>query len=59
MIFIHSSSLIVFIYFLRRKVEQVAEEADLLKASLDKYVSRHQKKIQEAQERVELLGRAV
>ncbi|CAA2934892.1 membrin-11-like [Olea europaea subsp. europaea] len=42
----------------KRKVEQVAEEADSLKASLDKYVLRHQKRTQEAQERAELLGRA-
>ncbi|KAG8373979.1 hypothetical protein BUALT_Bualt11G0082600 [Buddleja alternifolia] len=43
---------------LLRKVEQVSEEAESFRASLDKYMSRHQKRIQEAQERAELLGRA-
>ncbi|XP_073298116.1 membrin-11-like [Primulina huaijiensis] len=42
----------------KRKVEQVSEEAESLRASLDKYLSRHQKRIQEAQERAELFGRA-
>lgn len=42
-----------------RKVEQVAEEADSLKESLDKYFLRHQKRMIEAKERAELLGRAV
>ncbi|KZV14910.1 hypothetical protein F511_38018 [Dorcoceras hygrometricum] len=42
----------------RRKVEQVSEEAESLRASLDRYLSRHQKQIQEGQERAELLGRA-
>ncbi|KAL2456750.1 Membrin-11 [Forsythia ovata] len=42
----------------KRKVEQVAEESESLKASLDKHISRHQKRIQEAQERAELFGRA-
>ncbi|KAK3033725.1 hypothetical protein RJ639_034500, partial [Escallonia herrerae] len=42
----------------KRKVEQVAEEADSLKESLDKYFQRRQKRVQEAQERAELLGRA-
>lgn len=42
-----------------RKVEQVAEEADSLKESLDKYFLRHQKRMTEAKERAELLGRAV
>ncbi|KAL0426645.1 UNVERIFIED_CONTAM: Membrin-11 [Sesamum latifolium] len=42
----------------KRKVEQVSEEAESFRASLDKYISRHQKRIQEAQERAELLGRA-
>ncbi|KAL2229216.1 membrin-11 [Sesamum indicum] len=42
----------------KRKVEQVSEEAESFRASLDKYLSRHQKRIQEAQERAELLGRA-
>lgn len=42
----------------KRKVEQVSEEAESLRASLDKYLSRNQKRIQEAQERAELFGRA-
>ncbi|CAK9158821.1 unnamed protein product [Ilex paraguariensis] len=42
----------------KRKVEQVAEEADSLKDSLDKYFLRNQRRVQEAQERAELLGRA-
>ncbi|KAI3447349.1 hypothetical protein Pfo_004014 [Paulownia fortunei] len=42
----------------KRKVEQVSEEAESFRASLDKYLSRHQKRIQEAQERAELLGRS-
>ncbi|KAL8505282.1 hypothetical protein ACS0TY_016496 [Phlomoides rotata] len=42
----------------KRKVEQVSEEAESFRASLDKYMSRHQKRIQEAQDRAELLGRA-
>ncbi|KAL2553905.1 Membrin-11 [Forsythia ovata] len=42
----------------KRKVEQVVEEAESFRASLDKYISRHQKRMQEAQERAELLGRA-
>lgn len=42
-----------------RKVEQVAEESDSLKESLDKYFLRHQKRMMEAKERAELLGRAV
>ncbi|KAG6403916.1 hypothetical protein SASPL_136150 [Salvia splendens] len=41
------------------KVEQVSEEAESFRASLDTYTSRHQKRVQEAQERAELLGRAV
>ncbi|KAF5728964.1 membrin-11 [Tripterygium wilfordii] len=40
------------------KVEQVAEEVESLKYSLDRYVSRNQKRIREAQERAELFGRA-
>ncbi|GER45762.1 membrin [Striga asiatica] len=40
------------------KVEQVSEEAESFRASLDKYQARRQKRIQEAQERAELLGRA-
>ncbi|KAK6126568.1 hypothetical protein DH2020_039679 [Rehmannia glutinosa] len=42
----------------KRKVEQVSEEAESFRTSLDKYQSRRQKRIQEAQERAELLGRA-
>ncbi|GFS33361.1 membrin 12 [Actinidia rufa] len=42
----------------KRKVEQVAEEADSLKESLDKYFLRNQRRTQEARERAELLGRA-
>ncbi|KAA8518369.1 hypothetical protein F0562_015748 [Nyssa sinensis] len=42
----------------KRKVEQVAEEADSLKESLDKYFLRNQRRTQEAREREELLGRA-
>ncbi|XP_009760179.1 membrin-11 [Nicotiana tabacum] len=42
----------------KRKVEQVAEEADSLKTSLDKYNLRHQRRMQEARERAELIGRA-
>ncbi|XP_007202535.2 membrin-11 [Prunus persica] len=42
----------------KRKVEQIAEEAQSLKESLDKYNLRNQKRAQEARERSELLGRA-
>lgn len=42
----------------KRKVEQVAEEAESLKQSLDRYLLRNQRKMREAQERAELLGRA-
>ncbi|KAM6546915.1 hypothetical protein CsatB_027651 [Cannabis sativa] len=42
----------------KRKVEQVAEEAESLKQSLDKYFLRTQKRINEARERAELIGRA-
>ncbi|KAM6570497.1 hypothetical protein CsatB_018482 [Cannabis sativa] len=42
----------------KRKVEQVAEEAESLKQSLDKYFLRTQKRINEAKERAELIGRA-
>ncbi|XP_022898144.1 membrin-11-like [Olea europaea var. sylvestris] len=42
----------------KRKVEQVVEEAESFRTSLDKYISRHQKRMQEVQERAELLGRA-
>jgi len=45
--------------FLFRKVEQIAEEAESLRASLDKYNLRNQKRTREANERAELLGRAV
>ncbi|XP_010248212.1 PREDICTED: membrin-11-like [Nelumbo nucifera] len=42
----------------KRKVEQVAEEADSLKESLGKHLLRHQKRMLEAKERAELLQRA-
>lgn len=42
----------------KRKVEQVAEEAESLKQSLDKYFLRNQRRMMEAKERAELLGRA-
>nr|GEU54780.1 membrin-11 [Tanacetum cinerariifolium] len=42
----------------KRKVEQIAEEADSFRNSLDRYMQRHQRRLQEAQERAELLGRA-
>ncbi|QCD79407.1 golgi SNAP receptor complex member 2 [Vigna unguiculata] len=42
----------------KRKVEQIAEEAESLRASLDKYNLRHQKRMREANERAELLERA-
>ncbi|XP_021281830.1 membrin-11 [Herrania umbratica] len=42
----------------KRKVEQVVEEADSLKDSLDKYSMRNQRRMLEAKERAELLGRA-
>ncbi|XP_059451753.1 membrin-11-like [Corylus avellana] len=42
----------------KRKVEQVAEEAESLKQSLDKYSLRTQRRMMEAKERAELLGRA-
>ncbi|KAK7854177.1 membrin-11 [Quercus suber] len=42
----------------KRKVEQVTEEAESLKQSLDKYFLRNQKRTMEAKERAELLGRA-
>lgn len=45
--------------FLCRKVEQVAEEAESLKGSLDQYNFRNQRRMNEAREREELLGRAV
>ncbi|KAG6386188.1 hypothetical protein SASPL_155079 [Salvia splendens] len=40
-----------------KKVEQVSEEAESFRASLDRYTSRHQKRVQEAQERAELFRR--
>lgn len=42
----------------KRKVEQVAEEEVSLKESLDKYFMRNQRRMQEAKERADLLGRA-
>lgn len=42
-----------------RKVEQVAEEVDSLRESLDKYILRNQKRLTEARERAELLQRFV
>ncbi|KAF7815686.1 membrin-11-like [Senna tora] len=42
----------------KRKVEQIAEEAESLRESLDKYNLRNQKRTREANERAELLGRA-
>ncbi|KAL2342635.1 hypothetical protein Fmac_003920 [Flemingia macrophylla] len=42
----------------KRKVEQIEEEAESLRASLDKYNLRNQKRMREANERAELLGRA-
>lgn len=45
--------------FLCRKVEQIAEEAESLKGSLDKYNLRNQKRVRESNERAELFRRAV
>lgn len=42
----------------KRKVEQIAEEADSMKQSLDKYFLRNQKRMMEAKERADLVGRA-
>ncbi|XP_010908620.1 membrin-11 [Elaeis guineensis] len=42
----------------KRKVEQVVEEANSFKESLDRHSLRHQKRILEAKERAELLERA-
>ncbi|KAK3198157.1 hypothetical protein Dsin_021572 [Dipteronia sinensis] len=42
----------------KRKVEQIAEEAESLKGSLNKYLVRNQRRMNEARERTELLGRA-
>lgn len=50
---------LVMCLFIYRKLEQVAEEADSLKHSLDKYYQRHQRRMQEAQHRAALLARAV
>ncbi|XP_010442144.1 PREDICTED: membrin-12-like isoform X2 [Camelina sativa] len=41
----------------RRKSEQVGEEAEYLNQSLEKYMWRNQKKMLEAKERADLLGR--
>lgn len=41
----------------KRKVEQIAEEAESLRQSLDRYQIRNQKRMAEAKERAELLGR--
>ncbi|XP_010553796.1 PREDICTED: membrin-11-like [Tarenaya hassleriana] len=42
----------------RRKTEQVGEEAEYLSQSLDKYISRNQRRMMEAKERADLLARA-
>ncbi|XP_010509417.1 PREDICTED: membrin-11-like [Camelina sativa] len=42
----------------RRKTEQVGEEAEYLNQSLEKYMLRNQRKMLEAKERADLLGRA-
>ncbi|KAL1209908.1 Membrin-11 [Cardamine amara subsp. amara] len=42
----------------RRKTEQVGEETEYLNQSLEKYMSRNQRKMMEAKERADLLGRA-
>ncbi|XP_020106225.1 membrin-11-like [Ananas comosus] len=42
----------------KRKLEQLAEEVDSLKESLDKHLMRQQKRMVEAKERAELLERA-
>ena len=42
-----------------RKVEQLSEEVDSLKETLDKYSLRQKKRILEAKERAELFERAV
>ena len=44
---------------LPRKVEQVAEEADSLRKSLDRNMFRYQSRIQDAKDRKDLLERAV
>ncbi|KAK8957308.1 Membrin-11 [Platanthera zijinensis] len=41
----------------KRKIEQVTEEADSLRESLNKHAIRQQKKLQEVKERADLLGR--
>lgn len=40
-------------------MEQIAEEAESLRESLEKYNSRNHKRMMEAKERAELLGRVV
>ncbi|CAL5190513.1 unnamed protein product [Lathyrus oleraceus] len=42
----------------KRKLEQIAEEAESLRESLEKYNSRNHIRMMEAKERAELLGRA-
>ncbi|XP_058743046.1 membrin-11-like [Vicia villosa] len=42
----------------KRKLEQIAEEAESLRESLEKYNSRNHKRMMEAKDRAELLGRA-
>ncbi|GJV40962.1 membrin-12 [Tanacetum coccineum] len=42
----------------KRKVEQIVEETDSQREGLDTYFQRRQKRLQEAQERTELLNRA-
>ena len=44
---------------LGRKVEQLSEEVDSLKETLDRHTLRQQKRILEAKERAELFKRAV
>lgn len=46
-------------FYLYRKVELVMEEAESLKQSLDRYLLTNQKKMMEAKEKAELLGRNV
>ncbi|GJZ84918.1 zinc finger, CCHC-type containing protein [Tanacetum coccineum] len=43
----------------KRKAEQIEEEADSQRDALDTYFQRRQKRLQEAQERAELLNRAI
>lgn len=44
---------------LHRKVEQVCEEAESFRTGLDRHQAKVKKRVQETQERAELLGRAV